>query len=335
VPGIYSPAPSVEVVGCYFEDSGGHAGILNLALRKCMWPMIQKSGRGLRRFIATQKLSGVPTRPFLTPLPNPAAPAPTANNPAPTYTPIKRQASRASSVIGTGPPKLPHHAPDRGRSTSVLLPPMPAPAAHSPFPPQSPPASPRTAPASPYAPYAAFCSTMLRGGYRPAATTRLHWTPVLYRLYLAAWRCGGLLCGLALASAASLKRHCLSLSGAAARLAHFNLVSLISLLTLATWPLAAMGLGTSGLFRAPGPGGRAPLASYPLKLSPSEGQLDSAGRPAGPASTMAKVLGVGSPLWRRLIHGRAGAAAAPPPPQAADGPSPPSPDWLGASSAPS
>ncbi len=51
VPGIYHTEGAVEVVTNYFEDSCCSSGIVNMAIRKALWPMIQKSEEGLRRCV--------------------------------------------------------------------------------------------------------------------------------------------------------------------------------------------------------------------------------------------------------------------------------------------
>lgn len=53
VPGIYSSAPAVEVSTVYFEDSCAHAGIINMAIRKAMWPMVSIVGSDAVRDNAT------------------------------------------------------------------------------------------------------------------------------------------------------------------------------------------------------------------------------------------------------------------------------------------
>lgn len=50
VPGIYYHEGAVEVTTNYFEDSCANSGIINMAIRKTLWPMIQKSELGFRRF---------------------------------------------------------------------------------------------------------------------------------------------------------------------------------------------------------------------------------------------------------------------------------------------
>lgn len=42
--GVYDTAnPAVEVVSVYFEDPCVPSGIVNMSIRRAMWPMVQKA----------------------------------------------------------------------------------------------------------------------------------------------------------------------------------------------------------------------------------------------------------------------------------------------------
>ncbi|GAX85399.1 hypothetical protein CEUSTIGMA_g12815.t1 [Chlamydomonas eustigma] len=62
VPGIYHSEAAVEVVTNYFEDSRVNAGIVNMGIRKALWPMTQKSEAGFRRFVQAHTHLPLPTR---------------------------------------------------------------------------------------------------------------------------------------------------------------------------------------------------------------------------------------------------------------------------------
>ena len=57
VPGIYYRQGAVEVITNYFEDSCAASGLINMAVRKALWPMIQKSEGGFRRYQAATNAS--------------------------------------------------------------------------------------------------------------------------------------------------------------------------------------------------------------------------------------------------------------------------------------
>ena len=40
MPGIYDMEPAVEVVTNYFEDPKVSSGLMNMAVRKALWPMV-------------------------------------------------------------------------------------------------------------------------------------------------------------------------------------------------------------------------------------------------------------------------------------------------------
>ncbi|KAG1671128.1 hypothetical protein FOA52_005380 [Chlamydomonas sp. UWO 241] len=288
VPGIYSSATATEVVTNYFEDSRAHSGIINMAVRKALWPMTQKSEGGLRRYIARAAGALPPRRapPFPKSLPY-AFPVPAACSCTDldlAVVPARASASGSASSATTTTSGAWFAA-----VTGAMVPAGTTPTGGSG-------GSGSGGTPSSYAFLnftldTAFTNASMFSGYYPALTTRLQIAPILYAGYLAMWRAGVAVVDAARFAAAATHRaltrwHRWGTSRAGQALGRALNAARV-----------AAGLPPL-LFREPAP------SSFPIK-GPSRARrlVSRAGRFAGVA-----VKAVGLQLVHGLVAGRLGAA---------------------------
>lgn len=167
VPGIYHREGAVEVVTNYFEDSCAQSGIINMAVRKALWPITQKNETAFRKYQAALSSNALhlPYRrrpPFDSPPPPPPSRLPSKID---DDTLLEEEDSEGDLV-----------------DARCVLSPRDPPSAPSPFSSQLPVGLAEIDP-----------NVSMFSGYRPRLSrSRLHLTPILYAFYLLVMRVASL-----------------------------------------------------------------------------------------------------------------------------------------------